>query len=699
MKATEGREQPVLHARNLDDQTYEEIVKAAKGRLPWLCPAWTDHNAHDPGITILELMAWYKEIQQYHMNQFTDELRWKLLKLAGVTCLPACPARCTVELSAEEPFRLAGAGLTTGEGVPFELAWPVPESLPVIRRIQVVQRERRMDVGELLENRRITFQPFGEEDAPAQLYIGFSQLGEGDLRLWFDVESPAGPARNPFSSSDQVPRVIRWTCQGAGDTLLLRDETHGLSVSGYVTLRAEGEWPAGEKGLHWLVLTLEDPGCEEGVRLSGLSALRWPALQQETWARRYTFCAPARKDWTVCLEDALARDGDLAAFVRTAEGWEQTGRWQAAATEGGRLLQVDTSSAVQDEAENMMIVALNGARSSRLLFDAKGLPGETFFLDLEGRTALTKSFVLLCNTLERDGKIRPALWRCVDDLYACGPRDRVFTYDPVRETITFGDGEHGALLQRGEGAVLIADLTLTYGAGGNIPSGTQLTFREDGRMVRSQAARGGRNRETAVQAQARLLKELSTTRKCVSAADYERLVKETPGLRVAAAKALPAYDPDEPTGVSRLPVVTVVAVPAGVGQRPLPDRRFLAAVQRQMDAVRPIGIQVKVVPPVYVEIEADVILRGGTKDAADQLRERLSCWLTEAGIGGTLLAGEAWTLAQALPGVLQVRKLTLRAVGSGCYQTEEGDIRLPLRAIPWLGRLRVEQTPERGSAR
>ena len=93
MKATEGREQPVLHARNLDDQTYEEIVKAAKGRLPWLCPAWTDHNAHDPGITILELMAWYKEIQQYHMNQFTDELRWKLLKLAGVTCLPACPAR------------------------------------------------------------------------------------------------------------------------------------------------------------------------------------------------------------------------------------------------------------------------------------------------------------------------------------------------------------------------------------------------------------------------------------------------------------------------------------------------------------------------------------------------------------------------------------------------------------------------------
>ena len=28
----------MLNARNLDDQTYEEIVKAAQGRLPWLSP-------------------------------------------------------------------------------------------------------------------------------------------------------------------------------------------------------------------------------------------------------------------------------------------------------------------------------------------------------------------------------------------------------------------------------------------------------------------------------------------------------------------------------------------------------------------------------------------------------------------------------------------------------------------------------------
>ena len=688
----------MLRARNLDDQTYEEIVKTAEGRLPFLCPVWTDHNAHDPGITILELMAWYKEMQQYHMNQFTDPLRCKLLKLAGVSLQPAAPARCALELVPEGPGYLAGERLTTREGIPFELSQAIPARRTAIARIQVVQGERRMDVGELLENRRVTFQPFVEENSTfSQLHIGFSQLGEGELRLWFDVEDPSGAARNPFASPDQVPRLIRWTCLGAEATTLVEDQTHALSVSGSVTLRPEGNWSADQHGLYWLVLTLEDPGCEEQVRLSGLSAGRWSALQQETWARSHFFQAPALCDWAVCLPDALARDGDLAVFVRGDGRWNQTGSWQAAATQDGRLIQVDTSQAAQDGADNVLVIALDGVHSSRLLFDAKGLPGETFFLDLEGRIALEESFTLFCDTLDRDGQVRPTLWRCVDDLYACGPRDRVFTYDPIRETITFGDGEHGALLHRGEGAVLVASLALTQGDGGNIPGGTPLTFQTDGAVVSSQAARGGRTKETTAQAQARLLQELSRTRKCVSQADYERLAQETPGLRVAAAKALPGYDPEEPTGVSRLPTVTVVAVPAGSGDRPLPDTRFLAAVQAQMDRVRPIGTQVKVVPPIYVDIQLDVTLRGGPEGLEQILNDQLSAWLEGAGIGGTVRSDDALALVQGAPGVTQVREVTLHTAHPGCCRSEEGDIRLPLRAIPRLGVLRVERLPDWGS--
>jgi phage tail sheath protein FI len=43
----------------------------------WQCllgehPSWTDHNEHDPGITMLELLAWLSEMLAYRMGQIPD---------------------------------------------------------------------------------------------------------------------------------------------------------------------------------------------------------------------------------------------------------------------------------------------------------------------------------------------------------------------------------------------------------------------------------------------------------------------------------------------------------------------------------------------------------------------------------------------------------------------------------------------------
>ena len=681
----------MLKTRNLDDQTYAEIVEAARGRLPWLCPQWTDHNSTDPGITVMELMAWYKELQQYQMNQVTGALKRKLLKLAGAAPRPAAPARCAVEIGPDAPARLAGERLHTREGIPFELVEAVPEKRPVISRVCVCGDGRQMDVDGMLRDRSVTFQPFDLGGKAAGLRVGLSQLDEGALRLWFDVSEPPGVARNPFADEDQVPRVIRWTCEGAAGTALVRDDTHALSVSGYVTVCPQGDWPAGEDGLYWLTLTLEDAGCEESVRLAGISAERFEVVQREIWASTRLFQAQARPDWYADLPDAQAGCARLAVFLRLAGGWEQTDGWQTETASHGRRVHVDAAGAVQDGEANVMILCLDPVRANELLFDAKGLPGETFSLRLDGLTALTRNFALLCNTLHRDGKVRPALWRCVDDFYQYGPRDRVFTYDPARETVTFGDGEHGALLQGGEGAVLAADLTVSFCAMGNIPGGRNLAFADSG-PLRNTAASGGAARETVDEVQARLLRELSGTRKCVSVGDYERLARQTPGLRVAAAKAMPAYDPDEPTGVSRTPTVTVVVVPGGAGERPMPDECFLRSVQRQLDSCRPIGTSVKVVSPVYVDIDVTVSLRGGEDGMEEALERALRDYLSAArvGIGGTVRAGDVSALVQAAPGVIQVRQAAVRTPSAGCYQSADGDIRLPKRGIARLRNLKVE---------
>jgi hypothetical protein len=72
-----------LPLENLDDTTFDRLVEEARKRIPVYAPDWTDHNLHDPGITLLELFAWLTEMKIYRLNRVTKESYWKLLKLAG----------------------------------------------------------------------------------------------------------------------------------------------------------------------------------------------------------------------------------------------------------------------------------------------------------------------------------------------------------------------------------------------------------------------------------------------------------------------------------------------------------------------------------------------------------------------------------------------------------------------------------------
>ena len=46
-----------LPAPNLDDRRFQDLVDDAKRLVQQRCPAWTDHNVHDPGVTLIETFA------------------------------------------------------------------------------------------------------------------------------------------------------------------------------------------------------------------------------------------------------------------------------------------------------------------------------------------------------------------------------------------------------------------------------------------------------------------------------------------------------------------------------------------------------------------------------------------------------------------------------------------------------------------
>lgn len=66
---------------NLDDRTFDDLFEEARSLIPVLLPEWTDHNAADPGIILVEMLAAMAEGEFYAVNQITDAQNRAFLRL------------------------------------------------------------------------------------------------------------------------------------------------------------------------------------------------------------------------------------------------------------------------------------------------------------------------------------------------------------------------------------------------------------------------------------------------------------------------------------------------------------------------------------------------------------------------------------------------------------------------------------------
>src|SRR6266496_3478761 len=90
---------------NLDDRRFQDLVNESKRLVQQRCPEWTDHNVHDPGVTLIELFAWMTDQVIYRLNRVPDKVYVKFLELLGVRLFPPTAARAPVTfwLAASQP--------------------------------------------------------------------------------------------------------------------------------------------------------------------------------------------------------------------------------------------------------------------------------------------------------------------------------------------------------------------------------------------------------------------------------------------------------------------------------------------------------------------------------------------------------------------------------------------------------------------
>src|SRR6188768_1174373 len=103
-----------IESPRLDDLTFDRTVEELVRRIPVYAPEWTDHNASDPGISLIHLVAHVAEQVGYRLNRIPEKNHIELLKLLGVRLHPAHAATTTLALLLSNPSTLVGYPMPAG---------------------------------------------------------------------------------------------------------------------------------------------------------------------------------------------------------------------------------------------------------------------------------------------------------------------------------------------------------------------------------------------------------------------------------------------------------------------------------------------------------------------------------------------------------------------------------------------------------
>jgi hypothetical protein len=292
-----------LEIPNLDDRRWADLVGESRAMIPRVAPLWTDHNAHDPGITFIELFAWLAEMQLYQLNRVGQRHRELFGRLAGVNRKPLQPARINIELQGnleESVFLPAGTQLEVVEGTRLIFETDVALFLTRSRLTRVIVNDGSGAVDQTQANEKsgIAFLAFGENaDEGAELRLGFDAFypdKERELRLNVQVFtddlaercSSVAPLKQDDDATN-VPRPVEivWEFSGAnGQWLplaLLSDETVALSRSGAITL-ATPKGAAQQLRCFWIRARITQGFYSIEPRLKSIRLNVLPCSQKET---------------------------------------------------------------------------------------------------------------------------------------------------------------------------------------------------------------------------------------------------------------------------------------------------------------------------------------------------------------------------------------------------------------------------------
>jgi predicted phage baseplate assembly protein len=527
-----------LATPTLDDRRFQDIVDDAKRLIPHYCPEWTDHNVSDPGVALLELLAWMSEMLLYRVNQVPDKNYVKFLEMIGVKLQPPAAARTPVT---------------------FYLSAPQPNEVTIPRETETAT--------------------IRTETSPAVIFTTESDLAIRPPVILGCYTHAANAGKDDWAHHD----LSRLTTIEHGITIF--PDPPRPDDAFHLALRDD-------HSQHVLALEV---GCKRAGG-AGVDPKK-PPLQWQVWQGGVTRWAPCEveRDST----RGFNSDGEILLHLpkmAPAEFAGKHGYWlRCRITETqSEMPYYETPPIVQ---RYLRLEARGGAVEARhavtvldeTLGVSDGRAGQTFHLlrtPVLSRDPATDHLVVQ----SPDGRFEA--WQEVIDFAESTVRDRHYMLDDLTGAVTLGPAllqPDGSVYRFGAAPPRGSTLRFTRyqsggGVQGNVPQAAIGALKTSipyiARVTNRERSIGGRDAQSMEDAKLRAALHLRSRTRAVTAEDYEFHACQVPGIARAECLA-PGGQPGEASAIQPGQVFVIVLPEVDTKDRPSPDQLALSASLRE----------------------------------------------------------------------------------------------------------------------
>lgn len=604
----------MLSSRNLEDETFEELMKRAKIQIPLYSSEWTNFNNSDPGITTLENLSAFSILQQSYINEVREEVQRKLLKLAGYEEKDGKSARVLLKAeNVSQALLLPNDQKFMAGNVCFETNHAIELAGHHITAVYTKCQQGILDGSILLDAETRTGWPvFGSAPkAGNAVYFVLDGLPEDGSDIIFYVGACEKYPRNMMAEGQtNTFAKIKWECftEKGYQKIKYKDTTGGFFHDGELRFQLSREkavWSDKFPKQGYIIRgTLVWAEYDIAPEIDQMEGLLFEVWQKDTKSFCYTF--PGKNEIAI-YSDAL-EDGYVRIYCRE-QGEEHFHLYEETKDEKqkGRFFQMKREdygmyrfSFLRDRygfgpgkysnavkvviySEEMMrqydLGTLYGYDNQQIVLPVKHIVPKSFSLLLMKKTEDQEEYMFV-----RPGK-----------MLRCG---FCYTLDEEEGKITILDA--GDYI---DAKVLLGTVAVTLGEEGNILAGNvfePIGYESAISFKNPAAGTGGRNKETLAQLILRFSHELEHANTAVTTEDYERIILQTPELCIHKVKAFMDYKEN---------LVKIAVKPYSDQPFPKLSQQYRERMKEYLEKRRILTTSFRILQPMYVRVDVNATIR------------------------------------------------------------------------------------------